>query len=363
MNLSTNADMATSARKSLTFYDNLDSERNRINRPVAAVVPRLPVPVPSGGEFDGSTLLYFEPQGGMLAAAGALLFRYDGSGKKQLELPPELKHPIRTIAEDNAAIWLGTEGGGLWRISRSGEPPRTYDEKDGLLMPSILSSRLIGNRLYLGFGFQESGGFGYLDTATGKFVGLTAELSLFKSSPKSSVKGPPDSAVSVIIMTDDEKTLWLASRHAVHCFDTEKQTWRPPLAVAPISLSVNSKYVAVGVATGGVMVCEMPGGKWNKIDFSPDWPDNQADVIRADGADPRLLWISGGRKIRLIDMATAKVMGACEIPGGYFRTRTIFVTRDQIFFFLEDPGYNACREFSVDRPVYDTATGTLSHSP
>jgi hypothetical protein len=133
--------------------------------------------------------------------------------------------------------------------------------------------------------------------------------------------------------------------------------------VAPISLSLNSKDVAVNVATGGVMVCDTTGGKWNKIDFSPDWLDNQAEVIRADEADLRLLWTSGDRQIRLVDVATAKVTGACDIPGDYFGTREIFVGRDGVFFYFKHPGYNLCREFSVHRSMYDTATGTLSHSP
>jgi len=241
----------------------------------------------------------------ILIASGTILTRYDVTRleSERIELPPTLNHPITSIAIDEESWWLGTEGEGLVRIYRSGKPPQVFDEKQGLLMPCIRASYLSADRLWLGFGFHGSGGFGYLDIATGKFVGLTAEAALFKSRQET-LQGPPDSEIGAI--TANKSVLWVSSVGALHRFDTASQQWHLALPVGPRAVSVSSNYVAAASPTGGVLVCKLPANQWQQIDVGTKRIDNTVLSLRMD--DQRL-WVGGIEAIRLIDLTSLSVIG------------------------------------------------------
>ena len=292
----------------------------------------------------------------LLTACGTNLYRFrpGNETKKKVALPLALEHPVRTIACDTNATWLGTEGGGLVRISKTGQPPRVFTENDGLLMPSIVATRLCGDQLWLGFGFRESGGLGCLDAATGKFTGFTPGIGLFKSSGESA-DGPPDCAVNAI-ETLDGKTLWIASWRALHQFEVPAQKWTRSLSFGPTCLSINSNYVAAACPTGGVMVCRLPAGPWRKIDLSPSYSHNRIDSLRADLYDTRLLWVGSLSMLTLIDMEASKPIAAYDLSNaGFRRVCNILVNADVVLFVAADTyfaGDDLCLEYWFDKPAF-----------
>jgi TolB-like protein len=292
----------------------------------------------------------------LLTACGTNLYRFrpGNETKEKVALPLALEHPVRTIACDTNATWLGTEGGGLVRLSKTGQPPRVFTEKDGLIMPSIVASCLCGDRLWLGFGFRESGGLGCLDAATGKFTGFMPGIGLFKSSGESA-DGPPDCAVNAIA-TLDGKTLWIASWRALHQFEVPAQKWTRSLPFGPTCLSINSNYVAAACPTGGVMVCRLPAGLWRKIDLSPSYSHNRIDSLRADLYDTRLLWVGSLSMLTLIDMEACKPIAAYDLSNaGFRRVCNILVNTDVVLFVAADTyfaGDDLCLEYWFDKPAF-----------
>jgi hypothetical protein len=329
---------------------------------------RLPVPKPyPQGTFHNITAEVGEGPGLLLIACGTNLFRYDQRYETQekVEVPVALAHPITTIACDTNSIWLGTEGGGLVQLSKTGGTPRVFTEKDGLLMPSILCSRLRDNRLWLGFGFRESGGLGYLDTASGKFVGLTRDVALFKSQGQTAA-GPPDSAVTMISSVDP-KTVWVASRSALHCFDVPAQKWTTPLGLGPTCFSVNSNFVAAACPTGGVMICRLPAGPWTKIDLANNYSYNRVDSLRADAVDTRMLWVGTLRTLMLVDMQLSKPIASYDISQTpYRRIRTIMPLRNSVILVANDfhiARSDLCGLFWFEKPAYCKAPSTSEETP
>ena len=195
---------------------------------------QLPSPIPVG-RFPAFTAAAAGPAG-VLVAGGTELYRLHNDADVHLvDLPITLNHPITAIASDEHSIWLGTEGGGLVQIDRGGKPPRIYTEKDGLLMPSILSLARIGERLWIGFGFRESGGLGYLELPGGRFVGLTGDIDLFKSEGER-LHAPPTSAVE-FIRSKEDGILWIGTRFALHRFEIGSSKWSK---VSPLGYGVQT---------------------------------------------------------------------------------------------------------------------------
>jgi TolB-like protein len=272
---------------------------------------QLPMPIPSG-RFPAFTAAA-TGEGEVLVAGGTKLYRFNGeiNDVQPVDLPITLNHPITAIASSEHSIWLGTEGGGLVQIDRGGKPPRIYTEKDGLLMPSILSLARIGERLWIGFGFRESGGLGYLELPAERFVGLTGDVGLFKSDGDR-LHDPPDSAVE-FIKTADEQVLWIGTRYALHRFEIGSSKWSrmSPLGQGGVTLG-STNYVAIVTPSkfGSVMVCKLPGDHWDEIDLSPAFgKDNYVCSLRARDNS---LWVGGDGKLGLIDARTLRVVAVRE---------------------------------------------------
>ena len=226
---------------------------------------------------------------------------------ENVNIPFPLKHNINAIVPDESGQWLGTDGDGLVRIFNSGSPCQTYTEREGLLMPSITALCETSNRLWIGFGFRESGGLGYLDLRDNKFTGVISEVGMFKSD-REQREGPPDSAITAIKKSDDT-TLWVASIKALNKFDIGTQKWTLALPFGPSALSVNSNFVAVGCPEGGVMFCKLPEMKWKKISFGTNFWENLVHSVQADAFSTRFLWVGNHTKIRVIDMETSQIVG------------------------------------------------------
>lgn len=274
------------------------------NAPRAGMLVEIPAPRSMGSTFPMTAV----NGGGPLLASGILLYCYNKyvNRLEPMDLPITLKHPITAIESDKLSIWLGTDGGGLAQIDRGGGPCRIYTEKDGLLMPSITVLARTGDRLWIGFGSRERGGIGYLELPAGRFVGLTNDVGLFKS-PEERLQAPPDAAIQ-FIRSLDNKVFWIGTRAALHRFDTESRKWSTALPFAPNGLSLGLNCVAVGGPRGGVMVCKLPGDRWEQIDIdrSPELVENKVFSLRAlDNS----LWVGGDGKLSLIDLRTLRVVG------------------------------------------------------
>lgn len=287
-----------------------------INSPATNAPFLLGHPIPLFGGPASMTAAYW---GGneLLIAGGTKLYRLntDISQMEKVDPPIEITHPIRAISLsiDPDYWWLGTEGQGLIRIDKSGgKPVRVFSEKDGLLMPTIKSTGWLKDRLWLGFGFRSTGGLGYLDTRTEKFVGLTGETPAFKTSAQQ-IHEPPTTAVTSI-KSADGKTLWVASTSALHRFDIASQKWDVALGSAPFCVSVTTNMIAIGAPTGGVMVCSLADGQWRTIDLPATSPYSKIIVaIRFDEEHPRWLWVGTAKEVLLIDAMTRQILAICNI--------------------------------------------------
>jgi hypothetical protein len=235
------------------------------------------------------------------------------------------------------------------------KPPRVFTEKDGLLMPSIRCSALFDDRLWLGFGYRNAGGLGYLDVKTSKFVGINGDIGLFKHSGEH-LHDPPDSAVTMFDVYD-KKILWVGTTRGLYQFEIASQKWNLALAAAPNCLTVASNYVAVGMSTGGVMVCSLPDGKWRKIDLFPNIVENGVFALRKDDVNPRLIWVGGDGKIFLLDRISARIVATCPLVG--VRNVRWFGVNDQSVWFVGD---NAVSGISLVYVFDRTAFPDLSNS-
>jgi len=144
---------------------------------------------------------------GWLISTGTKLSFYNPQGEKN-EVACPAKYNITALAADKDFWWVGTEGDGLIRISKSGNPPKTWTEADGLLIPAISALCRQGDRLWVGFNFHGSGGLGYLNIKAGKFIGLQQDANF--SAPGADSYGPVDTPV-ISIQAPDEKSIWVNS--------------------------------------------------------------------------------------------------------------------------------------------------------
>jgi hypothetical protein len=153
---------------------------------------------------------------GWLISKGAKLSFYDMHGGK-MDVACPTRRNITALAADKDFWWIGTEGDGLIRISKSGNPPKFWTETNGLLMPAISALYRNGDRLWTGFNFRGSGGLGYLDVKTEKFIGLHRDINF--SAQGAGATTPGDAPV-VSIQTANEKSFWLYSGNELQQCDS-----------------------------------------------------------------------------------------------------------------------------------------------
>ena len=301
---------------------------------------QIPSP-PATGYFEGITAVKFW-QGKVLIASGTTLQSYDSETESTVEikLPLKLEHRITAIEADENDLWLGTEGGGLVRISKAGGVPLVFSEKDGFPMPSITALRLMQGRLLIGFGFHESGAFGYLDTVTEKFTGLMSEVSAFKSR-QDAVQNPPETSIGAINVVG-ETNIWVSSGRALQCFDFGSKEWNLALPDAPgdiQNVSLNSSFMAAMVPFRCVAISKQPGNQWAYVNLSTDYDQNLASSLALDKTEPNLLWIGHNHgKVTILDMATSKIIGECKLDS-LGEVKWIFDNSDSMIFLVSDLVY------------------------
>ncbi|MGO8839299.1 MAG: hypothetical protein ACLQAH_09595 [Limisphaerales bacterium] len=359
---------ATNAAKARTWLTSMDQTGHppgwrptvvRTNQPepdlgitnVMTAEPALPISPPGWGmrHFNGLTLAQSVPDGVWVVTGNVLQYCNPQTGEvEDVDLPLKPDQPITAIETDENDLWLGTDGGGLIRIPKSGGTPRVFGETNGFPMPSIRSLRLVPGRLLIGFRFRESGAFGYLDTKTEKFTGLMSEVNLFKSW-KETENNPPERSI-LAIQAADNTNIWVASDMAIYHLDLASQQWTMALplmaslsgwSLGAQSLSINSNFVAALMPSRCVAICKLPENKWTTVNVSKDFAENLAYSLCADPSDSQLLWIGGERKITLLNMTTMKMVGVCNLPknlgGGC--VRWLFAGPDKVVFIAD--GYYA----------------------
>jgi hypothetical protein len=313
---------------------------NEITNVVERAEGLVQIPPPqSTGYFEsiGAIKMW---RGKFYIASGTTLQCYEPATEStvNVNLPLKLAHPITAIEADDKDLWLGTDGGGLVRIPQSGGTAREFGEKDGFPMPSLTALLLIQGRLLIGFGFQRSGAFGYLDTATEKFTGVMAEASIHKSRQEA-VQNPPETSISSIT-TKEGTNILVASGIGLQRFDLASRKWTLAVpedladirGVSDNSMPTNSRFLAAQVPTRCVAICKLPGTQWTCVNISTDLTEDSAMSISTDQSNPNWLWIGGFHgKVTLLDMATSKIIGECNLPS-HGVVRWIFDGPDNIIF-------------------------------
>ena len=290
--------------------------------------------------FEGISAAKFW-RGKILIATGKTLQSYDPAleGTKEVKLPLKLEHPITAIEGDASDLWLGTAGGGLIRISQTGGTPRVFGEQDGFPTPAISALRLSQGRLYIGFGFQGNGAFGWLDVVTGKFTGLMAAASVDKTW-SDAVKSRPEVPVDSIA-TLDGKDFWVVTEIGLQHLDLASKKWSlaTPVELSGLRgmgdncLAVNAKYLTATKPQRCVAICPLPGTQWTCVNLSTNFGENLATSLALDPANPDWLWVGGGEKGRLtlLNLATSKIIaqGTTTSPG---EVQWIFATPNHVVF-------------------------------
>lgn len=323
---------------------------------------QIPSP-PATGYFKGITAVKFW-QGKVLIASGTTLQSYDSETESTVEikLPLKLDNSITAIETDENDLWLGTEGGGLVRIPKSGGAPRVFGERDGFPMPTITALRLMQDRLLIGFGFHESGAFGYLDTSTKKFTGLMSEVSAFKSW-KDAVQNPPETSIAAINLVD-ETNIWVSSGRALQHFDFGSQKWNLALPDAPENIqnvSLNSSFMTAMVPMRCVAICKQPGNQWTYLNLTTNFDQNLAWSLAMDKSAPQLLWIGGNHgKVTILDMAASKIIGECKLDS-FSDVKWIFDDSDRMIFIARGEYGEVYDLYSIKKSaLFGTIPQTMS---
>jgi hypothetical protein len=116
-------------------------------------------------------------------ATAEKLFRFGADGeRKEFAFRPPEKFTALAVSADH--IYFGTENAGLLAVDRKVFQSKAYRVADGLLFDQITALKVIDDKLWIGFGhgivqtggswgFQKIfGGAGYLEIASGKFIGF-----------------------------------------------------------------------------------------------------------------------------------------------------------------------------------------------
>ena len=275
---------------------------------------------------------------GLLVAHGTNLFLYDEQNhlQKTIGLPISPQTPVSAIAVDKDCWWAGTTGAGVLRMDKTGKITCIYGETNGLLMPTITALCRVDDRLWIGFGFQRSGGLGYLDLKTDKFIGLSPEANV-GTPTKEDLNAPPASPV-LSIETGDGKTIWVATRRAVRQYDSASARLLKSFESTIVLSAAGTNFVAVSAISGAipglgaVRIFSTVSNRWTNIAFSPNRDLNNVWSLNADGT---FLWAGGQDLIKLINPATSQVIAAYKCPGVGNITR-ILTTGNDVWFAASD---------------------------
>ena len=306
---------------STTFVKSINTPAALTNYNPQAREKSLLAGVPSGrpafSEVDAFSEWPFQAlqDAGWLISKGTTLSFYNPQGEKT-EVACPAKYNITALAADKDFWWVGTEGDGLIRISKSGNPPKIWTEADGLLIPAISALCRQGDRLWVGFNFHGSGGLGYLDIKTGKFAGLQQDANF--STPGTNSYGPGDAPVTSI-QAADEKSIWVNSISSLQQRDSMSGRVIRTIPVYSGVVSIHNGFLATSAQSGqsradlgGVKILNLASNLWTKVDLSNDSVENQISALCADGQH---VWAAAVPKklredtfITLVDMPSSKIL-------------------------------------------------------
>jgi hypothetical protein len=255
------------------------------------------------------------PDAGWLISKGSKLSFYNPQGEKT-EVACPAKYNITALAADKDFWWVGTEGDGLIRISKSGNPPKIWTEADGLLMPAISALCRQGDRLWVGFNFHGSGGLGYLDVKTGKFVGVQQDANF--STPGTNSYGPGDAPVTSI-QAADEKSIWVNSISSLQQRDSLSGRVIRTIPVYSGVVSIHNGFLATSAQSGrsrtdigGVKILNLASNLWTKVELSDNESENDVSALCPDG---QRVWAAGLPQntagdsfITLVDLPSSKIL-------------------------------------------------------
>jgi len=291
-------------------------------------------------------------KGQLLVACGTQLNSYDWSGVfgydfDQVELPVPVEYPITAIASDDRDLWLGTDGGGLMRIPKSGAAATVFNEKNGFPRSAIRSLALTPGRLFIGFSQGMDGSMGWLDLNTLQFTGTQAAGISLKVDANSLLP-PPRHAVWQIKSPDNTNTFWMASEAALYRLNFAAQQWslqlpRPDQPDVPRTggirtLATVGNYVATACAAGGVAIYEVAGDQWTHLDLSTNPIDNEVTTLAMDYYKPGYLWLGGHGKITILNMKTRQIVGEYRMAFFDGVIEEMVVYSGDIFFIEEKSG-------------------------
>jgi hypothetical protein len=255
------------------------------------------------------------PDAGWLISKGTKLSFYNPQSEKT-EVACPAKHNITALAADKDFWWVGTEGDGLIRISKSGNPPKIWTEADGLLMPAISALCRQGDRLWVGFNFHGCGGLGYLDVKTGKFVGVQQDANF--STPGTNSYGPGDTPV-ISFQAADEKSIWVKTIIFLQQRDSLSGRVLQNIPLYSDVLSIHNGFLATSAQSGqasgdigGVKICNLANNVWTKVELSDDFSENHISALCPDG---QYVWAAGHPQrtagdsfITLVDLPSSKII-------------------------------------------------------
>lgn len=264
-------------------------------------------------------------------ASGTNLFQFARNpGKRKfdaVEVKPPLQHTVNSISIRHKAVWLGTEGGGVIKVSTSGEVLETYGAAEG--MPGLFIKNVVAlsDRVWVGFALAsdgDKGGFGYIDPAERRFVSLTTPELL--TSGQETPNGPPAGAVTQMRNTI-ENVLWVRTPWSLKRYDVAENRWSQALTFSPKTYTVAETFVTASTPTGGVMVCQLPGTTWKAMPLSNRLERNSAGLLKADGLRA---WVASEGRIRIFDFAAERVIGAGKFNGR--EVQWLYPTDQDIYF-------------------------------
>ncbi len=234
---------------------------------------------------------------------------------------------------------LGTVGSGVFVCERSSGKWMQFTERDGLLMPSVESLCIVGGKLWIGFGDANTrhGGIGYIDWQTRKFVGLTPDLKVVRTSVQTDTYDqPPKARVVGLVYSGD--ALWLAAKgKGLQRFDLVQQTWdtatsdrafnnKTEQAVSDggnmlTSCAVNRDFIVAGTDRsgshgswdkywGGLSYYSFETKSWQIVSEQQGLPNGYVLCV---AAGEKQLWAGGRSFVVEIDPSRAKVTRIADL--------------------------------------------------
>ena len=306
-------------------------------------LPSISSPAPLG-VFSGPEL-YFAVDGGrvwVLDDTG--LYKYEpGTGPaKRIEiglqrLSREYPQPynilVSSIELAAGKVWIGTRTNGLIAFDQTTGAISNYNVGEGLLMPNVSALLPAGNRLWIGFGNDDSrlglspGGLGFLDLVRNEFVGLEPEFP--KGLSRAPARGATDRHLSVLgdaprfyitkFARSPKGLMWALTRYGIIEFPaTQTNSWKR-LTNSPASvltghapgIVANDRYLAVVAPDPtGLAIYSLPNYQCRYVKEVDGLPNNSLRSIALDGDKA---WVGGKGYVALVDLPSARVEKVCKL--------------------------------------------------